>query len=230
MSKIEELKNKIAKLKKKKHDLEALAKMQDVFQHSYKIYLNSVYGFTGTQYSPVFSVDLPTNVTDGTVGIQLRAFRAIDDAFLFTLAQHVVKYFAERKIEIYSFQHSIDYAICKKFEQMIKTIHPKAYTQVIDSISQNDMIISISKLDYMIAMRFHAVLVAIKTGVKTLAINYDAKVEKIAYDAFLPLLTISIDEDFDKPFERLFALKSEDLIEYSRNQVFEWKYFDKFLR
>lgn len=71
MSKIEELKNKIAKLKKKKYDLEALAKMQDVFQHSYKIYLNSVYGFTGTQYSPVFSVDLAEAVTStGRMTIQ----------------------------------------------------------------------------------------------------------------------------------------------------------------
>ena len=71
MSKIEDLKNKIEKLKKKKHDLEQLAKMQDVFQHSYKIYLNSVYGFTGTQYSPVFSVDLAEAVTStGRMTIQ----------------------------------------------------------------------------------------------------------------------------------------------------------------
>ena len=70
-TKIEELKNKIEKLKQKKHELEALAKMQDVFQHSYKIYLNSVYGFTGTQYSPVFSVDLAEAVTStGRMTIQ----------------------------------------------------------------------------------------------------------------------------------------------------------------
>lgn len=70
-NKIEELKNKIEKLKQKKHELEALAKMQDVFQHSYKIYLNSVYGFTGTQYSPVFSVDLAEAVTStGRMTIQ----------------------------------------------------------------------------------------------------------------------------------------------------------------
>ena len=71
MTRIEELKEKIEKLKKKQHELEALAKMQDVFQHSYKIYLNSVYGFTGTQYSPVFSVDLAEAVTStGRMTIQ----------------------------------------------------------------------------------------------------------------------------------------------------------------
>lgn len=63
MSKIEELKNKIETLKKKQYELEALAKIQEVFQHSYKIYLNSVYGFNGTEYSPVFSIDLAEAVT-----------------------------------------------------------------------------------------------------------------------------------------------------------------------
>jgi len=71
MSQIEELKNKIEILKKKRDELEALAKIQEVFQHSYKIYLNSVYGFTGTQYSPVFSIDLAEAVTStGRMTIQ----------------------------------------------------------------------------------------------------------------------------------------------------------------
>ena len=71
MSEIEELKSKIEKLKKKKEELEILAGIQDTFQHSYKIYLNSVYGFTGTQYSPVFSTDLAEAVTStGRMTIQ----------------------------------------------------------------------------------------------------------------------------------------------------------------
>ena len=179
---------------------------------------------------PVFTVDLPQNKCDGTIGVQLRAYRAVDDAFLFTLAQQVVKFFGDRKIEIYVFQPAIDLDICKKFERMIKTIHPQAFTEVVHSIPNSDMIMMISKLEYMIAMRFHAVLVAIKTGVKTLAINYDAKVEQLAYNAMLPLLTISIEEDFEPPFERLLTLKSEDLLEYANTQVFEWKYFDKILK
>ena len=67
----EEIKSKIEKLKKKKEELEILAGIQDTFQHSYKIYLNSVYGFTGTQYSPVFSTDLAEAVTStGRMTIQ----------------------------------------------------------------------------------------------------------------------------------------------------------------
>lgn len=71
MSEKEDLKKKIERLKKKKEELEILAGIQDVFQHSYKIYLNSVYGFTGTQYSPVFSTDLAEAVTStGRMTIQ----------------------------------------------------------------------------------------------------------------------------------------------------------------
>jgi hypothetical protein len=63
MDKREELIKKIEKLKAEKDKAEALAKIQDVFQHSFKIYLNSVYGFTGAQYSPVFSQDIAEAVT-----------------------------------------------------------------------------------------------------------------------------------------------------------------------
>ena len=63
MSTKEELIKKIEKLKAEKEKHEALAKIQDVFQHSFKIYLNSVYGFTGTQFSPVFSQDIAEAVT-----------------------------------------------------------------------------------------------------------------------------------------------------------------------
>ena len=179
---------------------------------------------------PVFSIDLPTNLSNGAVGVQLRAFKSIDELFLFSLAQQVIEHFGDRKIEMYVFQEALDYPICKKFEKMLKTLSPDIETEIIHKVSQNDIIIRISQLEYMIAMRFHAVLVAIKTGVKTLAINYDAKVAKLAYDAFLPLLTISVDEDWEAPFERLKQLNSQDLLEYSKKQKFEWKYFNKLLK
>lgn len=179
---------------------------------------------------PVFSVDLPQSNSEGAVGVQLRAFKTVDELFLFSLAQQVVEHFGDRKIEMYVFQEALDYAVCKKFEKMLKTISPGIETEIIHKVSQNDIIIRISRLEYMIAMRFHAVLVAIKTGVKTLAINYDAKVAKLAYDAYLPLLTISVDEDWEVPFERLKELNSSDLLEYSKAQKFEWKYFEEQLK
>ena len=58
-----DIEEQIAALKKEKADLEILAQMQDNFQHAYKIFLNSVYGFTGTKYSPVFNRDIAESVT-----------------------------------------------------------------------------------------------------------------------------------------------------------------------
>ena len=59
----QEILDKIEELKKKKAKAEFDAKLQDVFQHSFKIMLNSVYGFTGTKFSPVFSRDIAESVT-----------------------------------------------------------------------------------------------------------------------------------------------------------------------
>ena len=179
---------------------------------------------------PVFSVDLPRGKTENTVGIQLRAFKTLNEEFLFNLARQVAIDFGDKKIELYVFQQALDMDICLTFEKMLKTIDPQIQTEIIHSLSKNDIIIKISRLEYMIAMRFHAVLVAIKTGVKTLAINYDAKVAKLAYEAFLPLLTISVDEDFKAAFDKMRALDSETLLKFANSKSFEWNLFDPFLK
>lgn len=63
MNNKQEILDKIEELKKKKAKAEFDAKLQDVFQHSFKIMLNSVYGFTGTKFSPVFNRDIAESVT-----------------------------------------------------------------------------------------------------------------------------------------------------------------------
>lgn len=59
----EEIEAELERLQHEKNDLEVLVQMQDNFQHAYKIFLNSVYGFTGTRYSPVFNKDIAESVT-----------------------------------------------------------------------------------------------------------------------------------------------------------------------
>ena len=59
----EKLEQELKDLEKEKAELEILAQMQDNFQHAYKIFLNSVYGFTGTRYSPVYNKDIAESVT-----------------------------------------------------------------------------------------------------------------------------------------------------------------------
>ena len=179
---------------------------------------------------PVFSLDLPRSKPEPTVGLQLRAFKTLNDAFLAKLAQKVVTEFADKKIELYVFQNALDMRISQVFEKMLKKLCPEIQTEIVHSLSQNDFIVKISRLEYMIAMRFHAVLVAVKTGVPTIAINYDAKVAKLAYEACLPLLTISVDEDFEEAFVKLKELSPQDLLEYSKTKNFDWSEFDKILR
>ncbi len=178
---------------------------------------------------PLFSVDLPLNKSKGTVGVQLRAFKNVDDNFLNNLADYIVEHFGEKKVELFVLQESLDYPICKKFEKILNKTAPYIETEIIHNVSQNDIIVGISQLDYMIAMRFHAVLVAIKTGVKTLAINYDAKVAKLAYEAMLPLLTISVDTEWQTAFEQLKNENTQNLINYSSSKTFEWSVFKELL-
>jgi len=178
---------------------------------------------------PVFSINLERSDSQPIVGVQLRAFKTMNDAFLEKLAQTVAKEFGHKKIELYVFQNALDMEISQKFEKMLKKIYPAIQTEIVHSISKNDFIVKISRLEYMVAMRFHAVLVAIKMGVPTVAINYDAKVAKLAYEALLPLLTISSDEDFDNAFDKLKTQRSEDLIAYSQTKTFDWTEFDKIL-
>lgn len=179
---------------------------------------------------PVFSVDLPRGETEEIIGVQLRDFKTLNDEFLFNLAKEIITNFSEKKIELYVFQEALDMAVSKKFEKILKTIYPKVKVSIVHSLSQMDMMVKISKLEYLIAMRFHAVLVAIKTGVRTLAINYDAKVAKLAFEAYLPLLTLSGDNDFATEFEKMKLLNSGDLLKFANSKTFEWEYFDEYLR
>ncbi len=59
----EEREQEIKRLTEIKKKAEYDAQLQEVQQHAYKIFLNSVYGFTGTQYSPVFNKDIAEGVT-----------------------------------------------------------------------------------------------------------------------------------------------------------------------
>ena len=179
---------------------------------------------------PMFSVDLPVGEKSGKVGVQLRAFKAVDEKFLKNLANQVILNFGERKIEIYSLQETVDYTVCKNFEKMLKDIYPQVQTEVIHKLSNNDMIVRISELEYFIAMRFHALLAAIKTGVKPLAINYDAKVSKLAYEAFLPMISLSGTEDFEPAFDKLKQLNLNDLAAFANSNTFDWSLFDKLLK
>lgn len=150
---------------------------------------------------PIFDLDLPVKNKKGIVGIQLRNYPTLSESFLVALADEVVKRFADKKIEILSFQDSIDLDICEKFARMLAK---KGHTniEVLSGLSINDVFEKIGELEYMIGMRFHANIVAVKSGVKTLGINYDIKVQKFAEDNNLPLIELN-QRDFTNEFNKL---------------------------
>ena len=155
---------------------------------------------------PIFSVNVPDNSKNKTVAIQLRDFKGMSNDFLDRLADSVSKNFSDYNVEIYSFQDSIDFEICKTFEQNINMLNPEIKTTVLSEMSNNEIIESLSKSEYLISMRFHAIIIGLLAGVKTLGINYDVKVEKLAKEFNLPL--IDLKNDFGNNFE---LLKSQDL-------------------
>ena len=151
---------------------------------------------------PIFSLELPVKNLKGTVGIQLRNYPSLSDGFLNALADEVIKRFPDKKIQIFSFQDSIDLDVCEKFARILAKKDRVKDVEVLSGLSVNDVFDKISELEYMIGMRFHANVAAIISGVKTLAINYDIKVKKLADEYDLPVIELS-QRDFTKEFDKL---------------------------
>ena len=139
---------------------------------------------------PIFDLDLPVKRNKGTVGIQLRNYPTLKEEFLKALADVIAQKFCDKKIEIFSFQDSIDLDVCEHFMRMLQKNGIKN-VEVLSNLSINNVFEKISELEYMIAMRFHASVVAIKCEVKTIAINYDIKVKKLADEYNIPIIELN---------------------------------------
>lgn len=152
---------------------------------------------------PIFDLDLPKKNKKGVVGVQLRNYPTLNEVFLNTLADEIVKRFSDKKIQLLSFQDSIDLAVCEKFARILNK-KGLNNVEVLKGLSVNDVFERISDLEFLIGMRFHANVVAIKSGVKALAINYDIKVKKLAEEYNLPLVELK-QKDFSKEFDALIG-------------------------
>lgn len=150
---------------------------------------------------PVFDMEIPQSNKKESVGVQLRAFKGVDEIFLENLARAITKYFPHKTIKILSLQDSIDLEVCTRFEKILKS-KGQFEVEVLSNLSVNEAINTISSLEYIIAMRFHANVIGVKSNVKTLAINYDPKVEKLAEEYNLPMINLD-DNDFISEFEKL---------------------------
>lgn len=153
---------------------------------------------------PIFDLDLPQKNKKGVVGIQLRNYPTLSKGFLKSLAEEIIKRFPDKKIEIFSFQDSLDLSVCEEFGMILRKLAPESNIQVLSGLSIKDVFERVSDLEYMVGMRFHANVVAIKSGVKTLAINYDIKVKKLADEFNLPIIELGA-KDFSNEFDKLIG-------------------------
>ncbi|MFI3300936.1 MAG: polysaccharide pyruvyl transferase CsaB [Candidatus Gastranaerophilales bacterium] len=178
---------------------------------------------------PIYSINVSKAIKSGVVGVQLRNFATMNYGLLTKLAEHIVINFSDKKIEIYSFQNSIDLDICKKFLGILRTLNPDIDAEVISSKPLKETIERISNLEYLIAMRFHAILVALMAGVKTCAINYDIKVERIADEAKIPIISMNAEEDLKNIFKNLEQLQQANILKFAQSKQFNWENFEKII-
>lgn len=175
---------------------------------------------------PLYDLEITDYRPENRVGVQLRSFKTLTEKMLITLANRIAIEFADKEIEIYSFQDSNDLEVCKHFESLLLSVNPSLKTNVISGKTPKEIIKLMASLDYMIAMRFHAVLIALKYGIKTLAINYDYKVENIANEAKLPMLSMLANENYGFIFNKLKNLDHRALLDFVNNKHFNWEIFD----
>ncbi len=158
---------------------------------------------------PIFSLELPKKSKKGIVGIQLRNYPTLNEGFLTSLADEVIKRFPDKKLEIISLQDSIDLDICENFARILRKRGCENDVDVISRLSINDVFDKISELEILIGMRFHANVVALKSGVRTLAINYDIKIKKLAEEYKLPIIELN-QRNFSEAFDELVGDKNKN--------------------
>ncbi len=177
---------------------------------------------------PVFSIEIPDVPKNFALGVQLRDFITMNDDFLNSLAENVLKFFPDKKIELFVFQKSLDEDISIRFIEILKSKNKDVDTKIIYYKTRSETFKRIAQLEYMIAMRFHAVIAAIKAGIKTSAINYDIKVEKLADEAAIPLISLKSEKnDYQNIFIKQKSLNSATLSDFSNSKPFDWSEIDK---
>ncbi|MCM1338149.1 MAG: polysaccharide pyruvyl transferase CsaB [Muribaculaceae bacterium] len=172
---------------------------------------------------PVFSTQIEPAEKNGSVAVQLRDFKTMNEDFIDRLAQQVCKDFPDRQIDVYSFQDDIDKNVCERFINSLNLLNPEIKTVLHTNLTDSEIVSGISKSEYLIAMRFHAIIIGLISNVKTLAIDYDIKVQKLAAEFNLPI--IDLKSPFADGFERL---KSQDLAAIKKivgSKAFDWSGF-----
>ncbi|MBR1424610.1 polysaccharide pyruvyl transferase CsaB [bacterium] len=173
---------------------------------------------------PIFSLNVQNKEEKKeVVAVQLRDFPTMSEKFITDLSNKVCENFSDKKIEIYSFQDSIDYDVCKKFENKLHEINPDIKTTIYSGLTNTQITENISKAQYLIGMRFHSIIIGLLAKCKILTINYDIKVGKIAKEFDLPSLQLK--KEITNQFETLKNEQPEKIYEKVKTKKFNWSGF-----
>lgn len=140
--------------------------------------------------------------TGNKVGIQLRDYSTVHNAFLTQLAFCINKHYKDKEIYIFSLQNQLDLDVCRNLRTRLISINPDLNIQVVENTSNDKVIEDIAKMDELIAMRYHACLIAIKNKVKLLPIDYDIKVEELAKEFNLDYIDMVQWENISAVFDK----------------------------
>ncbi len=169
---------------------------------------------------PMWNIELTPNFPSNRVGIQLRKWKTLTEEFLLALAKAVSNSYSDKQINIYSFQDSQDYDVCKRFEGYLKLNNPSIKTTILHTRSNREIIESFKYLNVVIAMRYHACLLALKYGIKTLPLSYDEKVEKLAGEISIPFVKLNEKDKIQQYIEKLDEIDIKEL----QNKVKEMEF------
>lgn len=177
---------------------------------------------------PIWNLTVPQNFQKDKIGIQLRKDPYLTNDFLDELASLVLHYFSGYEIDIFSYQDSMDYEICKNFRDILRAKNPACKIKLYNALTNQEIINKTAELKYMIAMRFHACLLALKLGIKTIAINYDIKVKTLANEFLIPCMELE-NSKMDYCFSQMRKLSRQEIIEKANAKRLDFSIFDRFL-
>lgn len=179
---------------------------------------------------PVWDIQLPKYEPMGYVGVQLRHYRFLHENLIKELARYVGIYFSDRKIKIFSFQHSKDSDLCYEFDYHLKAQCPEIVSEVVVCTSHKQLLEEFSHLEYLFAMRYHAVLIALKMGIKVLPVSYDVKVKNLADEFNIPYVEACEDNDYYSYIRDLKNYTENEYFENRRNEGFDWDLLNRFIK
>ena len=175
-------------------------------------------------YDPIFSTKVEPVEKITRVAVQLRSFKTLTEDFIDRLALKIYTEFKNIPVIVLPLQQSMDTETCTRFKKALQLLEPDTKIELLENLTDEEIISNIAGSEYLIAMRFHAIIAGLISEVKTLGINYDIKVKKLCNEFNLPC--IELDKNFKDEFTKLKKLNLDNISSKIKQVNFDWSGFD----